>query len=42
MNLISTIKDFFDGLSRGLGMFLFERNEHVQHSVAPGLYRDAK
>ena len=37
MNMISTLKDFFDGLSRGFGLFLFERNEHVQRTVAPGL-----
>ena len=23
-----------------VGLFLFERNEHVQHTVAPGLHRD--
>ena len=40
MTLISTMKEFFDGLSRGVGLFLFERNEHVQHTVAPGLHRD--
>lgn len=42
MNMISTIKDFLDGLSRGLGLFVFERNGHAHLGVAPGLYRNEK
>ena len=42
MNMISTMKDFLDGLSRGLGLFVFERSGHAHRSVAPGLYRNEK
>ena len=40
MTLISTFKDFIDGLSRGFGLFLFERNDMAQRTTAPGLVRN--
>lgn len=40
MTLLSNVKDFFDGLSRGLGLFVFERNDMTQRTTAPRLVRD--
>ncbi len=40
MMLLSSVKDFFDGLSRGLGLFLFERNDMTQRTTAPRLVRN--
>lgn len=37
--MITALKDFFDGISRGFGLFLSERNEHVARTVTPGLRR---
>ena len=35
MIIVDTFKDFLDGLSRGLGLFLSERNNMVEHTTAP-------
>ena len=35
--MLVALKDFCEGISRGFGLFLTERNEHVSTSVAPGL-----
>ena len=39
MTLLSTVRDFFDGLTRGFGLFLFERNDMTQRTTAPRLVR---
>ncbi len=39
VDMITAIKDLFDGISRGFGLFLTERNEHVSRTVTPGLHR---
>lgn len=33
MFLINAFRDFADGLSRGLGLFFTERNDHVERTV---------
>ena len=37
--MITALKDFVDGLSRGFGLFITQRNDHASRSVAPGLHR---
>ena len=39
MALIDGTKEFFEGLLRGIGLFLNERNGFASDAVAPGLVR---
>jgi hypothetical protein len=35
MTFVDTIRDFCDGLTRGLGLFLRERNDMVELAASP-------
>jgi len=35
MAVVIGIRDFFEGLSRGFGLFLFERNNHLGGATNP-------
>ncbi len=35
MNIVDSVRDFLDGLTRGLGLFLNERNDLVEQATAP-------
>ena len=39
MSLLSSMRDFADGLSRGFGLFFTERHDFVGQATAPGLVR---
>lgn len=35
MTFVDTFRDFFDGLTRGLGLFLRERNDMAELAATP-------
>jgi len=35
MLIINAFRDFADGLSRGLGLYFTERNDHVERTMVP-------
>lgn len=35
MTLLNAFRDFADGLTRGLGMFFSERNDHLERTLQP-------
>jgi hypothetical protein len=35
MTIVDTIRDFCDGLTRGLGLFLRERNDMAEMAASP-------
>jgi hypothetical protein len=35
MIILNAFRDFADGLSRGLGLFFSERNDHVERTMMP-------
>jgi len=35
MSIMIALRDFADGLRRGLGLYFTERNDHLEHAVAP-------
>jgi len=36
MIILNALRDFADGLSRGLSIFFSERNDHTERTVMPG------
>jgi len=35
MAIMTAFRDLADGLRRGLGLYFTERNDHLEHAVAP-------
>lgn len=35
MTIVDTVRDFLDGLARGIGLFLRERNDLLEQRVDP-------
>jgi hypothetical protein len=37
MIILNAFRDFADGLTRGLGLFFSERNDHLERAIEPRL-----
>ncbi len=38
MSLFNALRDLADGVSRGLGLFITERNDFTEKVTTPGVY----